>query len=515
AGQFGRALTLLIDQAEQLTDPDLARRALRLAEFLRDDAQSLRAAARLAVLDSSDGQAAATTMALLCQAGQTASALPFANLAKQRSARINAPLLVANFTSLAATDRATVAEGIIALASQWPEDNDIAIAEALLYREQADLTRAKESLDALLARAPDEERALVLWTQIALDADDEAPFARIAEAVAADPEWERLRLHYARLLAANQFYDEARAEFAILIGRSPEEDEYLMASALIDLELDRYDDAILSLQSLVDTAQRLDEAYYYLGRTYQERADIEAGDVNKAIEAYGQVGSLREFADAKRRAGVLLLSQGAAVAALSDFYRAQRDRFSDQQERLYMIEAELLRDLDETQALEVYTTALGAFPESMALRYGRAMLLESGGDIAAMEADLRRILSDDPDNATTLNALGYTLTNHTERYEEAASLIERALEISPGEPAMLDSLGWVYFKMGRLVEAESILKEAYTRLPDPEVAAHLGETLWAQGKQLEARDVWRSGLEVDANSGVILTTIERLGVALD
>jgi tetratricopeptide (TPR) repeat protein len=282
-----------------------------------------------------------------------------------------------------------------------------------------------------------------------------------------------------------------------------------MASALIELELKRYDNAEATLLSLIALQQRVDEAWYYLGRTRQA-----AGRSDDAIDAYENVGAIQEFVDAKRRAADLLRGTEDEVA-VSQFFVEQRTRFQDQAERLYLVEAELQREAAPEAAIATYTQALSEYPASLSLLYGRAMLFEAEGDIAAMETDLRAILAEDPDNATTLNALGYTLTNNTTRYDEAAQLIERALELNPREPAMLDSLGWVYFKMGRFIEAENILREAYELLPDPEVAAHLGETLWSQGKRLEAKDIWRSGLGRDANNVHIRSTLNRLGVALD
>ena len=509
AGRFGRALEIFSEQSQLLTDPDLARRTLRLAEFPRDDNRALSAAIRLATLDPRDGAAAATAMSRLARRGEMTEALRYARTAKALGSRINAPLLVSDFEQLEASERQAVAEGIVALSADWPEDKDIAIALALLHREMLNPAAALEVINGILDDEPGEERALVLWTQVQLELKDSAPYDRIAGAVAARPEEERLRLQYARLLASNERFDAAKEQFDILISQSPRNDEYLMASAMIDLELKAFDAAATSLQALLDLGQRVDEAHYYLGRTFEA-----AGDINPAIAAYGEVGPAREFPDAKRRAGLLLMDSGDALAVTA-FFNEQRWRFPEESRRLFLMEASLLREESPTQALEVYDMALDQYPDAMTLRYGRAMLFEAAGDIAAMERDLRAILANDPDNATTLNALGYSLTNHTERYDEAAALIERALELAPREPAMLDSLGWVYFKMGRLVEAEALLREAYQLLPDPEVAAHLGETLWALGRQLEARDIWRAGLAQDADNPHIRAAIDRQGVALD
>lgn len=509
AGRFGRALEILSEQSQLLTDPELARRTLRLAEFLRDENRALTAAIRLATLDPQDGAAAATAMSRLARQGRMTEALVYARAAKSLGSRINAPLLVSDFQRLDASERQAVADGIAKLAAEWPEDQDIAIALALLEREMLNPAGALEVVSGILASDPGEERALVLWTQIQIDLEDPKPYQRIADAVAARPDEERLRLQYARLLASNEQFDEAKLQFDALINQSPRNDEYLMASAMIDLELQAYESAASALQTLIDLGQRVDEANYYLGRTHEA-----ANDPESAVTAYGEVGPAREFPDAKRRAGLLLLSM-ESTQSVTAFFNEQRWRFPEEARRLFLMEASLLRDVAPEEALEVYNIALEQFPDAMTLRYGRAMLHEAAGDIPAMERDLRAILANDPNNATTLNALGYSLTNHTERYDEAASLIERALELSPREPAMLDSLGWVYFKMGKLLEAEALLREAYQLLPDPEVAAHLGETLWALGKHLEAQDIWRAALERDKDNPHVRAAIDRLGVALD
>ena len=200
---------------------------------------------------------------------------------------------------------------------------------------------------------------------------------------------------------------------------------------------------------------------------------------------------------------------------LDDFKRARVQKDLAELEKLISSHF-VQREIDEKElAVEVYSEALDLFPESVSLLYGRAMTFEVLGDIAGMEKDLRTILVYKPNNATTLNALGYTLTVHTERYEEAANLIEKALQLSPGEPAILDSLGWVYFKLGRFLQAADLLKEAYARFPDAEVAAHLGEVLWVSGKEQDALAIWRASLQQQPDAIHVTQALERLGVLLE
>ncbi|HEY6609878.1 MAG TPA: tetratricopeptide repeat protein, partial [Pseudomonas sp.] len=156
------------------------------------------------------------------------------------------------------------------------------------------------------------------------------------------------------------------------------------------------------------------------------------------------------------------------------------------------------------------TAALEQFPEDLNLIYTRAMLAEKRGNLAGLEQDLRFIIEREPDNAMALNALGYTLADRTTRYDEAHELITRAYELNPDDPAILDSLGWVNYRMGNLPEAEKLLRQALERMPDHEVAAHLGEVLWASGQQDAARKVWRQALADTPDSSVLQETLKRL-----
>ena len=166
---------------------------------------------------------------------------------------------------------------------------------------------------------------------------------------------------------------------------------------------------MINLQALADLDQRPDEANYYLGRVHED-----LGEDAMAIDAYDRVTPSRQFLDATRRSAELRLNNGD-TRAFQDGFTRSRAQYPGQAEQLYTLEAQLLREIDELEsAVEVYSEALDLFPESMSLQYGRAMTYEALDDFAGMERDLRGILAREPNNATTLNALGYTLTVHTQ-----------------------------------------------------------------------------------------------------
>ena len=507
ARDYNQAVALLTEQAALLTDPALARRALRLAEFVTDAERAAAMAVRLVELDPEDGAAQAAASGWLSRTGRPVRALEFAGNAYELGHPVNVATTLGNYEQMDDDSKAAIAEALHNLATRWPDDNEIAIASSLLARLEQDWRRAESFLLPVLERSPEDVRAIMLWTQLQLDQSLPNPLQRLEDGVAAFPANQELRLQYARLLGSEGDYTGAREQFALLLEVDPSNPELLSTAALLDFELEFFDAAQLKFEQLIALGERPDEAHYYIGRIEMSRDRYP-----EAIESFAQVGPSREFRDAKARAASLL-ADTAFASDIRDFFEAQRRAFPGNAEQLFLLEADALRDWDG-EALKAYDRGLTAFPRSFSLLYGRAMVHEADGELTAMETDLRRILEQDPNHAATLNALGYTLTNHTERYKEAADLIERALALSPGDPAILDSLGWVYYKLGQLAQSEALLRQAHQAFPDPEVAAHLGEVLWIQGKEIEARDIWRDGLSRVPQHSIILEALQRLGAEL-
>ena len=504
---FNQGLALLAERAVLLEDPALARRALRLAEFVNDTDQAAMMAVRLVELDPGDGAAAAAASGWLSKAGRPVDAVYYAQLAFEHGHPVNVATNLGTYDALDEVSQVAITETIRAIAAQWPEDDQAAIAACLLARIEGDLKGAESFILPVLERSPEDVRAVMLWTQLMLDQDADDPFELLATTVSRYPDNQELRLQYARLLGSEGNYAGAQAQFVLLLERDPENTELLSTAALLDFELEYYDEALSRFQQLIALGERLDEAHYYAGRI-----EMANDRYPEAIAAFASVGPSREFRDAKALAAQLLIDT-AFASDIKTFFDGQRRAYPSAAEQLFLLEADSLRDWSG-ESLKAYDRGLTAFPQSFSLLYGRAMVHESEGQLGAMEDDLRSILAQDPDHTATLNALGYTLTNHTQRYEEAADLIERALALSPRDPAILDSLGWVYYKLGQYSESEALLREAHTAFPDPEVAAHLGEVLWVQGRQIEARDVWRDGLSRVPDHPIILEAVERLGAEL-
>lgn len=217
--------------------------------------------------------------------------------------------------------------------------------------------------------------------------------------------------------------------------------------------------------------------------------------------------------EAQLRSAMLLDASGKTKDALEAVHRLQA-RAGDATKELgdaYLLEAQILDKHQRGEdAVAVYDRGLKALPDDTRLLYARALLNGDLEHIDASVSDLRHVLELKPNDADAMNALGYTLADRTDKKDEALALIEKALKLKPDEPAIIDSLGWAQYRLGRLDDAVKQLRTAYSKQPDAEIAAHLGEVLWVSGQKDEAKKVWEQGRKKDAKNKVLLETIKRL-----
>jgi tetratricopeptide (TPR) repeat protein len=276
---------------------------------------------------------------------------------------------------------------------------------------------------------------------------------------------------------------------------------------MIHLQLGHADDAEVLLRQAQDVAGNGGDLQFYLGWIEEERGNIE-----QAIAYYGSLApEARNYFEGRLRIVILTAAQGDLASARRQLQTLRSDE-PEEQRRLYQVEAELLRQAGmNAEAMEAFDAALALFPDDFELLYARALFAESMNRLDIVEADLRLILQHEPDHVNALNALGYTLADRTDRYQEAYGYIRRALELSPDNNVILDSMGWVLYRLGRYDEAIGYLKRSLEIKYDPEVAAHLGEVLWVAGKQTEAKAVWQKGLKEFPEHELLRDTMRRFG----
>jgi len=231
---------------------------------------------------------------------------------------------------------------------------------------------------------------------------------------------------------------------------------------------------------------------------------------DEAIARYREVTEGDRAWLAKLRIAAIMGKQGKVEAARQFLGTLESDDH-DQEVQLKQAEAQLLQDARDYQgAYAVLTAALSGDPDSTELLYDVAMVAEKLNRLDEVESRLKRVIELKPDNAQALNALGYTLVDRTQRAVEGLQLIEKAHALAPADPFILDSMGWAHFRLGHLDESEKFLRRALAERPDPEIAAHLGEVLWAKGERDRAQEVWQSQLKETPDNPLLLDTVRRL-----
>ena len=510
AGQRGRldvAVRELTAAARESRDPQVARRATRVALHARDHAAGIKTAERWLELEPDSTEARHSYALLLLRNGNTQGAVEALDVlmthlkdeSGQHFAVVGA--LLAREKDQAAAR--AVLEGLIQRHETVPEAH-LALARMAVVADDSEqaLKSAERAyalapasipvrslLAGILARGNEPERALALMASVLEDA----------------PEDHGKRMDYARMLLQADRHEEAREQFRLVRERAPDEPEPLYALALLALEADQPDEAEPYFKRLLDLGKRRSEAAYYLGVIEQGRDHFP-----QALTWYGQVRKGNLQYDATLRTAEVLMEQGDAASARTRLSEL-RGRKPDLAPTIYVFEAELLRKHQRPQqALSIYDEALGLHPDNTDLLYARGLLGESLDRPDLLERDLRRILELDPDNAHALNALGFTFAERNIRLEEAEALIRKALELKPDDAAITDSMGWVAYRRGRLEEAEKHLRRALDIEFDGEIAAHLGEVLWVSGHKDEARAIWKTALEKDPQDPALQETLQRL-----
>jgi tetratricopeptide (TPR) repeat protein len=369
-----------------------------------------------------------------------------------------------------------------------------------------ELEQALDAVNKALVLEENLPAAVILKAQILVRLERNAEATRMLEqAVRVHPGDTKLHFAYGRMLLDAEDLEGARKQFARVVKLEPDNADGLYSLALLELETKRFASGEKHLKQLIELDQRVENAYYYLGY-----AALEQGNDDAALEWYGKVESGDYWSQAQLRSAEILVRRGD-IEAMQNQMRVLRQKNPQQAVEFYLLEGQVLSDAGHhAAAVNVYDTALAASPDNEDLLYARALAAEKLGQLEAAEADMRRILAKDPENVRTLNALGYTLADRTDRYQEALSYISRAYARKPDDPAIIDSMGWVHFRLGKLDEARQYLQQAWDMTRDSEIGAHLGEVLWVQGEQAAARAIWNTARESSPDNPVLLETIRRL-----
>ncbi|MBK9116621.1 MAG: tetratricopeptide repeat protein [Betaproteobacteria bacterium] len=408
-------------------------------------------------------------------------------------------------------DRRQTYELIRDVAKPYPKSPEahFAVALAAYLAGQPDSrtdTTALEELDRALALKPDWERAALLKAEILGRRKPDEAVAYLALFVAANPNARAASGALAQMYVEQHRYAEARTIFQRLWDTDKNAREYQFGVAVLTVQMKEWDQA----EALFSDLKRANYGENGAVELYLAQIAEETGRYQEAIERYKAVPEGERAWLAKLRVAAMMAKLGNMSGARK--YLADLPAVTiDQRVQVRQAEAQLLRDTDDNkEALAVLTQALKEHPDSPELLYDAAMVAEKLDRIDVAEQQLRRVVELKPDDPQALNALGYTLVDRTTRYDEGYVLIEKALKLAPNDSFILDSMGWALFRLGRYGEAETYLRRAFKARPDAEIAAHLGEVLWAKGDRAGAQEVWQSQLKTTPDNPVLLETVRRL-----
>ncbi|MBC8118325.1 MAG: tetratricopeptide repeat protein [Burkholderiaceae bacterium] len=517
-GELGSAFAVYMKLARDTRDPRLARRAAELALLGRAVPQGLEAAQLWFELAPNSTDATQTLAVLYAGSGRFDDAYPLLK-AQLQSAAEPADELLRMHRALARTqDRPGSFQLLERLAQPYSQSADVKLVLALGAQTAGLPARALQESRAAVALAPDSQRAALAAAQYLQPTDRPAALALLQDFVARHPTLTEPRLAYARLLIADGKFDLARSEFQSLLQADPKNADLVYSMALLSMQgklpadartyLERYLELIAQSTS-PQAARPAEPAYLYLAQIAEDDKQFPA-----ALGWLRKIDGGDDFLTARVREA-FVLSKMQRLDEARKLLRTVSVQTADEKTQLVLAEAQLLRDAKRyDESFRLLVQALAAAPDSVPLLYDTAMAAERINQIAVMEKHLRRIIELKPDYAHAYNALGYSLADRNQRLPEALQLIEKARQLAPDDAFILDSLGWVQYRLGDLKQARESLQAAYTARPDAEVAVHLAEVLWTLGDQDAARKLLREVRAKEPSNPLLKSTVTRLRIGL-
>jgi tetratricopeptide (TPR) repeat protein len=385
------------------------------------------------------------------------------------------------------------------------------LAQAQFAVAQAAFAASEESAALAAIRQaqslrPEWEAAAIFEAQILQKRSPAAAAKSLGSFVAKNPNSREARLSYARVLVADKRLPEAREQFDALLAANPGNTDVIYAVGLLAFQLKDYPVAEQSMKRLLGMTYRdHDGVRYVLGQIAEEQKHWPS-----AVDWYQSIGAGEHAMPARMRTANAMAKQGKLDEARAFLKRVAADN-PDQEVQLLVTEAQLLREANRAkEAFDMLGQALQKEPDQPELLYDFALTAEKLERYDVLESNLRKLIQVRPDYAHAYNALGYSYAERNTRLAEARKLIEKALELSPEDYFIIDSLGWVLYRQGDMKAALEQLRRAYDGRPDAEIGAHLGEVLWVMGRTDEANRIWQESLKAGPDNETLLKTIKRL-----
>ncbi|MBC7513063.1 MAG: tetratricopeptide repeat protein [Herminiimonas sp.] len=515
-GEWQGAYLSELAAAQQTRDPRLARRAAEIALSAKQAGEAMSAVRLWRELAPRSEEAAQYYLGfiLLGDDLEEARAILTQRLADARPQ--TRPVMILQTQRLLANAKNKDAafamlEALVAPYASLPETH-IALAQGAFVK--GDAARATSEARIALTQKPGSEMAVLTLAQVTADKAEATTI--LTTFLVAYPKAVEVRTAYARTLVEQKQYDAARIEFMQLLAEKPENLTSMYALGMLGVQSNRLPEAekylsmyVKALADNPDEERDPSQALLILAQIAEDRNDTET-----ALKWLALVDSGEGVLSAQIKRAQIAAKTGNLVEARRLLQEINPEGEHDQA-MVALAEAQVLRDANQgTAAFTVLGDALKRYPNNTELLYDFAMVAEKANNLDVMEKALRRVIELAPTNQNAYNALGYSLAERNIRLSEAFVLIEKALTLAPDDPFIMDSLGWVQFRLGKLKEAEELLRRAYATRPDPEIAVHLGEVLWVKGQKDDAQKFWRDAGTKDPKNDALKSTLARLRVSL-
>ena len=513
-GELGLSTKLFFDLAKSSRDVRLAERAAKVAMYSKNAQAALETAKLWLELDANSTEAQQAATQLYVINGDLNAAKPLLQkLLEKEDTRANGFLYLNSLLSHQA-NKTNVLQLVQDLAAPYPQlaEAHFTIGQAAFQANNLQLALS-ETIRANQLR-PNWEIAAIQQADILFSTSPDQAISFYRSFLNDTPDANDARLNLARILIKQSRFNEAKPELLKLSKLANSNPEILVVVGLLSLQSNEFSDAEkYFLQALNSNIKNKDPIYLYLGQIAEKNNnDAEAVNWYSKVQQPGEKASSQQadhYLDAKlSMANVMSRTQGAdaAIQMLDDL-----ENLSDAQlAQVITAQANLLAQAKRFQeSYELLGKAVANMPNSNELIYDYAMAAERVQQFTVLETQLRKLIKIKPDFAQAYNALGYSFAERNIKLEEANKLIAKALELSPNDHYIMDSMGWVQYRLGNLDKAFECLNKAYNLQNDAEIAAHLGEVLWKQGKQDEASKIWADTLKVSPDNDLLLKTIKR------
>jgi tetratricopeptide (TPR) repeat protein len=491
-GQYDVAMEGYLEAAKRTHDPRLTERAAMIAMYMKDRNKtneavkvwlkqdpnnlSARKIAALSALKAENKKQSVEQLSALLQRDPAGFEKTLFELASALQNEDNIPFIYDVMETLSA---------------KYPNQASIFFIQSLLASDMKKKELAERKIERALQIQPGWDKALILQAQMAVyDEDYKRAEALIRNSILKYPENPKFKKMLAQVLIKSAKYEEAGEMFETLFANDPKDFESQFSLGLVNLQLDRDIKAEDIFKQLQNQAEWSNQSSFYLGKIEEKREHTE-----KALEWFDKVTD-GPFQFEAAVTSISLLAKDKEFDRAGQRLKVLPDKFPKQKPRIVLIQAELYSQQKQyVKAFNYLTEELKNYPDQEELLYSRALMADRMGNLDAMETDLQKILAKTPDNVEALNALGYSLADKTTRYSESETYLLRALRLKPDEAVILDSYGWLKFKMGNLPLALNYLQRAYDKQPENEIAAHLAEVLWMSGKKDEAKKLYEKAID--------------------